>query len=394
MRSLARPLLSMIAAHALGCSDVGVVLAPGESPALPGSVRVDEIAAGPYHTCGIDGGRLLCWGSNDHGELGVGDTAERTSPATLEGDDWKEVVVGALHTCARRTGGSPWCWGDDALGQLGVGAAGSSMVPSFVSMDAPVTELASTYNHTCALDERHALFCWGANAEGQLAQDDPFPGAGVDRGEPVQVGVDLDWLLADAGEGHTCGIRAPGSLWCWGRNSDGELGLGAGSPGQIRTIGRAGDAEDWRDVRIGQQTSCGIRGAGSLFCWGGNDFGEGGHGDTARRDVPTRVGDGDDWTVISLDTFHACGVRRGGSLYCWGRNIEGQLGLGDADARLSPTRVDMATDWVSVAAGRFHTCALKRDRSVLCTGQNDVGQLGLGDIESRTTFTPVVLPPG
>ncbi|MFS8067963.1 MAG: RCC1 domain-containing protein, partial [Byssovorax sp.] len=234
----------------------------------------------------------------------------------------------------------------------------------------------------------------GANGEGQLAQDDPFPGVGVDRGEPVQVGADFDWLLADAGDGHTCGIRAPGSLWCWGRNSDGELGLGAGSPIQTRTLSRTGDAEDWRDVRIGQQTSCGLRGAGSLYCWGGNDFGEAGLGDTARRDVPTRVGDGDDWTVISLDTFHACGVRADGSLHCWGRNIEGQLGLGDADARLAPTRVDMATDWVSVAAGRFHTCALKRDRSVLCTGQNDVGQLGLGDIESRTTFTPVVLPPG
>ncbi len=394
MRSAARALLSTGAALALGCSNAGVVLAPGESPALPGSVRVDELAAGPFHTCGIDGGRLLCWGSNDHGELGVGDTAPRLSPTTLDGDDWKEVVVGALHTCARRTAGSPWCWGDDALGQLGVGAAGASAIPAFVSLDAPVAELASTYNHTCAIDERHALFCWGANAEGQLAQDDPFPGVGVDRGEPVQVGADLDWLVADAGEGHTCGIRAPGSLWCWGRNSDGELGLGAGAPGQTRTLGRSGDADDWRDVRIGQQTSCGIRGKGSLFCWGGNDFGEGGLGDTARRDVPTRVGDGDDWTVISLDTFHACGVREGGSLYCWGRNIEGQLGLGDADARLVPTRVDAANDWVSVAAGRFHTCALKRDRSVLCTGQNDVGQLGLGDTATRTTFTLVVLPPG
>lgn len=396
MRHLALAALTL----ALGCDASGVVLTPdgsggsGGSIALASSVRVDVLAAGPYHSCGIDGGRLLCWGSNDHGELGVGDVAPRTSPATLAGDDWKEVVVGERHTCARRTGGSPWCWGDNTAGQLGTGLGGPSSTPAFVSMDAPVTELASTYDHTCAIDEEHALFCWGANAEGQLAQDDPFPGPGVDRATPVQVGVDRDWLVADAGEGHTCGIRAPGNLWCWGRNSDGEQGLGPGAPGQTRTPGRAGTGEDWRDVRVGQQTSCGLRGPGTLWCWGGNDFGEGGLGDTAQRDEPTQVGAFDDWTVISLDTFHACGVRATGALYCWGRNIEGQLGLGDAEARLTPTRVDAADDWISVAAGRFHTCALKRDRSVLCTGQNNVGQLGLGDTMTRLTFTPVVLPPG
>ena len=381
---------------ALGCTDAGVVLTPPDADApLPDSVRVDALAAGPYHTCGIDSGRLLCWGSNETGELGLGDTTPRTSPATIAGTDWKEVVVGATHTCARRTAGSLWCWGDNAEGQLGIGPSASASTPSFVSLSAPAQALASTYEHTCAIDDTHALFCWGANQEGQLAQDDPFSaGVGVNRDHPVQVGADHDWLVADTGQGHTCGIRAPGDLWCWGRNSDGELGLGAGSAGQTRHPGRVGDAEDWRDVRIGQETSCGLRGKGSLWCWGRNTFGECGLGDTDRRDAPTAVGVLDDWKMLSTDTFHTCGVRGDGSLYCWGRNIEGELGLGDAKARLTPTRVDGATDWISVAAGRFHTCALKADRSVLCTGQNDKGQLGLGDTTSRFTFTLVALPPG
>ncbi|MEP7124526.1 MAG: hypothetical protein ABJE95_26595 [Byssovorax sp.] len=382
-----------IAALALGCADAGVVLTPPGSTAIPGSVRVDELAAGPYHTCGIDGGHLVCWGSNDHGELGVGDTVNRTSPASVAGADWKEVVVGETHTCARRTAGSLWCWGDDAEGQLGIGPSAAVSVPSFVSLSAPAQQLASTYAHTCAVDDEHALFCWGANEEGQLAQGDPFPGPGVSRASPVQVGVDHDWLLADAGQGHTCGLRAPGDLWCWGRNSDGELGLGAGAVGQTRAPQRVGNGSDWRDVRVGQQTSCGLRGKGTLWCWGRNGFGEGGLGDTAQREVPTQVGTFDDWTAITTDTFHTCGVRSDGSLHCWGRNVEGELGLGDADPRLVPTRVGTESDWISVAAGRFHTCAQKRDRSVLCTGQNDKGQLGLGDTQSRFGLTLVVLPP-
>jgi alpha-tubulin suppressor-like RCC1 family protein len=392
----ARAIVLLGALVALGCTEAGVVLTPPDAATpIPDSVRVDALAAGPYHTCGIDSGRLLCWGSNDTGELGVGDTTPRTSPATIAGTDWKEVVVGETHTCARRTGGSLWCWGDNAEGQLGIGPSAAMSTPSFVSLSAPAQQLASTYAHSCAVDDTHALFCWGANEEGQLAQDDPFSaGVGVNRDHPVQVGSDHDWLVADTGQGHTCGVRAPGNLWCWGRNSDGELGLGAGSAGQTRSPGRVGKAEDWRDVRIGQETSCGLRGTGSLWCWGGNDFGECGLGDTAQRDVPTAVGAFEDWKVISTDTFHTCGVRSDGSLYCWGRNIEGELGLGDAKARLTPTRVDDATDWISVAAGRFHTCALKSDRSVLCTGQNDKGQLGLGDTTSRFTFTLVALPPG
>ena len=394
MRFVAAATIGALAvALTTGCTDAGVVLTPPGSTGVPGSVRVDELAAGPYHTCGIDGGRLLCWGSNDHGELGVGDTANRTAPATIAGADWKEVVVGATHTCARRTAGSLWCWGDDAEGQLGIGPSAAVSVPTFVSLSAPAQQLASTYAHTCAVDDEHALFCWGANEEGQLAQDDPFPGVGVNRDQPAQVGADHDWLLADAGQGHTCGLRAPGDLWCWGRNSESEQGLGPGAPGQTRVPGRVGNGGDWRDVRVGQQTSCGLRGTGTLWCWGGNSFGEGGLGDTVERDAPTQVGTFDDWTEISTDTFHTCGVRGGGALYCWGRNTEGELGLGDKSARLTPTRVDAASDWISVAAGRFHTCALKRDRSVLCTGQNDEGQLGLGDTTSRFVFTPVVLPP-
>ncbi len=375
-----------------GCSDAGVVLSPAPAPKAP-VARVDLLAAGPYHTCAIDGGHLHCWGSNDKGELGVGDQDNRGTPTLVPGDDWEAVVIGESHTCAKRTGGSAWCWGDGSVGQLGTGQPGPALVPQFVSLPSPVVSLGSTYSHTCAIDALKTLRCWGANEEGQLGQDDPFPGKGVDRSTPVRVGTDADWLVADAGQGHTCGIRSPGNLYCWGRNSSGELGIGSLDPGQIRVPLRVGTATDWTDVRIGQSTSCGLRASGALYCWGDNTEGSGGFGDANERDAPTRVGTFDDWTMVTVDTFHSCGIRKDGSLYCWGRNAEGQLGLGDNDDRLAPTRVGTDADFAQVAAGRFHTCALKRDGTVLCTGENDKGQLGLGDFNRRATFTAVAFPP-
>lgn len=395
---------------ALGCTDEGVVLTPPPAPPVPigpSPARADVLAAGPYHTCVIDGGRLLCWGSNDHGELGVGDTMNRQAPTALADNDWKAVALGEEHTCALRTGGSAWCWGSNLNGQLGIGGGGAGgngaggngagggpivRVPQFVSTAAPVVQLSARFQHTCAIDENHDLYCWGANAEGQLAQNDPFSGPGVDHDRPVRVGADSDWQLVDAGQGHTCATRAPGDLWCWGRNSDGELGIGQGAPGQIRVPQRVGSDRDWIDARAGQNSSCGRRGQGSLYCWGDNEFQQLGLGDMGRRYDPVQTGTVTTWIAITLDTFHGCGVQGDGSLWCWGRNVEGQLGTGDHTPHGVPTRVDPGNDWVSVAAGRFHTCARKKDRSVYCTGQNTFGQVGTGDGKDRVSFTLIALP--
>lgn len=381
--------IALAGAAATGCTESGVVLGPppGRAP-----IRADTLTAGPYHTCTILGGRLSCWGSNAMGQLGVGDVVDHTSPAPVEGDDWVEVAAGERHACARREGGSLWCWGDNDQGQLGIGPSDPVSTPEFVSIGAPIVQLGSLYSHTCAVDQTGALHCWGANLEGQLAQDDPFPGDGVDRDTPVRVGSDSDWLLAHAGQGHTCGLRAPGVLWCWGRNINGELGIGEGTPGQIRVPWQVGSASDWIDVRGGQGSSCGLRAPGALHCWGENGSGETGLGDTAVRFEPVQVGGATDWRVVALDTFHACGVRSDGALYCWGRNVEGQLGTGDNEPRLVPTRIGDGADWASVATGRFHTCALRKDGSVWCTGQNNFGQLGLGDPLDRTELTQVEIP--
>ncbi|MFT3767947.1 MAG: hypothetical protein QM820_21055 [Minicystis sp.] len=378
-----RALVALIAIASAACTQEGRVL--GSDTGL----RADALAAGPYHTCVIASGVLSCWGRGDHHQLGAGEATDGRAPRKLDGADWAEVAAGEQHTCARRTGGSVWCWGDNSAGQAGVGPIAEVDAPAFVSTTAPAAQIATTHDFTCAIVGDGALYCWGANAEGQLAQDDPFPGEGVPSNVPVAVGTAADWTQVDTGQGHACGLRAPGVLWCWGRNSGGHLGLGPDAAGQIRVPQRVGDADDWLEVRAGQNGTCARRAPGTLWCWGENSAGEVGTGDRVTRDVPTQVGEAADWSAITLDTFHGCGLRPPGTLWCWGRNFEGQLGLGDHEDRLVPTRVGQDEDWSQVSAGRFHTCARKSDGTLYCAGQNTYGQLGTGDVMDHPSFTRV-----
>lgn len=347
------------------------------------------IATGQYHACAIRAGLLSCWGDGHGGALGLGDETDRSRPSLVPAaGPWAEVSGGEHHTCARTDGGELWCFGQNARGQLGVLDLAARRSPSKVALDRAVRSVSAGYETTCAIAVDGSLWCWGENLEGQLGRDDGYPGSPSPR--PLRVGTGEDWIRVSAGQGHVCGIRAPGTLWCWGRNPDGQLGLGAGTPIQIRTPTRVGAASDWVDVDVGQDTSCGLRSDGSIWCWGVNAFGQVGASPSGPVYAPRRVGLDADWAEVRTDTFSTCARKTNGSLWCWGRNVEGQLGLGDIVDRATPTRVGTGTDWVQVDVGRFHACARRGDGTVLCTGENDAGQLGVGDGARRDVLTPVV----
>ena len=122
-----------------------------------------------------------------------------------------------------------------------------------------------------------------------------------------------------------CAIKESGALGCWGRNTDVELGIGP-EPGQTRVPMRVGDASDWLQVSASQHDSCGVRGDGSLWCWGLNTHYELGAPELdARIATPAQVGSDTDWEEVAVGWFHTCGRKRDGRVFCWGRAIEGQL---------------------------------------------------------------------
>jgi alpha-tubulin suppressor-like RCC1 family protein len=385
--------VALAAVTTTGCDEVRDVLssAPPDSGAGFDATSGEpgfSLAAGFGHVCAVIGGALLCWGDNASGQLGTGDLMSRSVPTRVgAASDWVQVEAGASSSCARRAGGSVWCWGDNSAGQLGTMDLAARAQPAFVSLPASATVISLNHRHACALLSGGALYCWGENEEGQLGQGDEHPGA--DAPAPLPVATDAAWSGVDTGDGHTCAIKADRTLWCWGRNVRGQLGLGDAAPIQVRTPVQA-IGSDWSAVFAGQDHTCAIKMDGSLHCTGLGEFGQLGFGNRDSRTTFARVG-AETWASYATNTFASCGIRGQGSLYCWGRNVEGQLGTGDVEDRVSPTHVS-DENWALMAAGRFFTCAARRDQTLACTGDNAAGQLGSGDLERKNLFTNALLP--
>ena len=153
---------------------------------------------------------------------------------------------------------------------------------------------------------------------------------------------------------------------------------------------RVGDDSDWASVAANYGYTLALKRDGSLWAWGSNRSGTLGLGDTSDRDRPTRVGDEGDWVSVAAGRGHAVALKRDGSLWAWGESRCGELGLGDLENRDRPTRVGDEGDWALVAAGYRYTVALKSDGSLWAWGERSLdGELGLGDaIHNR----PVRLP--
>jgi alpha-tubulin suppressor-like RCC1 family protein len=212
--------------------------------------------------------------------------------------------------------------------------------------------------------------------------------------------MDQAVMAVDAGQGHTCAITADGRLWCWGRNSESELGLGGDNVDiQYRRPMRVGSATDWTLVRGGQHTTCGVR-AGAAYCWGksltdddvvGVDMGIPGVPAGMTVSTPRDIGVPGVVTDLSFNTFGGAALDDKEGAWVWGRNREGQLGLGDTTPRTDGVHQAAGSGWTQVSAGRFATCGVREGRLV-CAGKNDVGQLGQGNLTDSNKFLVVPLP--
>ncbi len=377
-----------------GPMDAGEDTAADDVAAFDGVSAADAsgVFAGQYSACALSNGFASCWGDNAQGDLGTGDGVMHAVPTPVETSTrFTTLAVGQSHTCSiRAPDATVVCWGDNTYGQLGVaGASTSSETPVAVTLPGPARWITAGFEHSCAVLYDGSLWCWGDNAEGQLGLNDAFGSPNAPT--PTRVGSAVDWVLVSGGQGHTCGIRAPGTMWCWGRNTNYELGLGTAQPVQLRAPTQVGMLTDWTFVNLGQDTSVALRHDGSLWGWGSGSSGQL-QAPPGVFQAPTQVGTDTSWVVVSTNTFSTCGVQSSGALYCWGRNAEGQLGTGDTNDRTTPTRTGGDAGFATVSVGRFFSCAENLALQVLCTGENDGGQLGVGDTMRRNVFTAVSLP--
>lgn len=249
--------------------------------------------------------------------------------------------------------------------------------------DASVAGCAISYSgHALALRDDGSLWVWGANAAGQL-------GLGTTVARPTPQRVPGDWISAAGGAAYSLGVKADGTLWAWGSNSSGELGDGT-TVAKTAPV-RIGTAVDWERVFAAGSSSYALKSDGTLWAWGGNAAGQIGDGSKANRLTPYRVSPDTDWDVVSLGTGFVLVSKTGGSLWGWGANNTGQLGRGDTVEVLLPTRVGVDSDWRWLATGASHTIAVKDDESLWAWGTALYGALGNG-VGSSSSASPLRIP--
>jgi alpha-tubulin suppressor-like RCC1 family protein len=353
--------------------DTGSPVPTGPAPTGRSIGAMDE------QTCVLRATAPWCWGSNANGAIGMSDAALLVGPTRVPTPALVAIEVGGDFVCGLASDGGVWCWGRNDAGQLGSGDFVSRAEPRAVGLPAPVHRLSAGPAHVCAITLGSELWCWGINSERQLGHADLFDNQSL----PIRVGSQADWVSVSAGQGHTCAIRDGGSLYCWGRNSQWQLGLGTNEPDQFGEPTLVDDTGVWSRIAADGRMTCGIQNPGRLYCWGDNPAGQLGMGDTVARTTPTQVGTGTSWREVTVNAFHTCALDSTDQLWCWGRGVEGQLGMGDYDSRLVPTKVSAARTFSEVAAGRFYTCALDDEGGVWCTGDNSSLVVGAPPALSR-----------
>ena len=286
--------------------------------------------------------KLWSWGYNAFGQLGLGNTTSRSSPVQVGAlTNWAEVFGGTNRSFAIKTDGTLWAWGDNTVGALGLGNT-------------------------------------------------------THRSSPVQVGALTDWSGAKISSRlfDTLAVKSNGTLWAWGQNYQGALGLGnttsRSSPVQV------GALTNWAEVSIGYCNVLAVKTDGTLWSWGFGIYGALGQGNTTTRSSPVQVGALTNWSKVFAISVAGLATKTDGTLWSWGKNNRGQLGQGNTTDRSSPVQIGALTTWSKIAgtgslyrsfgtyiSGLFSS--IKTDGTLWSWGSNQYGQLGLGNVTDRSS---------
>ncbi len=387
-----------------------------------------DLAGGGTHSLAIGTGQSAgyAWGVNRDGQ--VGNPASRelqrypflwwpylseptgaiatplsATPAPLQ------VASGDRHSIALRNDGTVWTWGHNGHGQLGDGTTTDRNTPVPVAGFSEVIAVAAGKVHSLAVTRDGRVWAWGNNDYRQLGNNSsegsrtpvqvvthiPATATQPDQFPPL-TGV----IAVAASEVHSVALKGDGTVWAWGNNQYGQLGTGntydaatakpvVGLTG-VKAIVAGGHAST--TVEVGTAYTLAQDAEGAVWGWGNNakcQLGEAAWEQQTRPVSLPNLRNLGDLQVLTGGEAHGTALTVDGQVWTWGDNQHGQQGDGTSNRVCAPQRVATLDEVETLGAGPAHTLATKRDGTVWGWGYNLDGQLGNGTIEMNGLPTPV-----
>jgi alpha-tubulin suppressor-like RCC1 family protein len=377
----------------LGNNTQGVASTPVTT--FSGGTNWRQIASGGTAAIKTDG-TLWLWGFQNSGRLGNGAISSLTvNPITTfaGGTNWRMVSTNTLSnfTAAIKTDGTLWVWGNNNRATLGDNTT--------INKSTPVTTFAGGTNwsqvscgrdYTAAIKTDGTLWTWGYNQNGVLGNG--YAGNTFSRTTPVTTFAGgTNWKQISCGRTHVAAVKTDGTLWTWGYLSYGKLGNTIASFGaRITPITTFAGGTNWSQVACGYNHTAAIKTDGTLWTWGRGTNGQLGNASTTNAVTPvTTFAGGTNWKQVDIPVsgnttiaLEDDGVNR--RIYLFGANSQMQLGNNPGSTDIIPLQLTLGgTNWKQVSGGDSFTAAIKTDGTLWTWGNGNNGQRG-----DLTSFFP------
>ncbi len=354
------------------------------------SLTYTKINLGGLHSCALSStGKAYCWGSNwRFGTLGNGSTTGYSYDpvaVSMPGITFTTIDSDLYNSCGLTNAGAAYCWGsNETYGMLGDGTTIIRSTPVAVSMPAGVTFTSIDVGDrvSCALTASGKAYCWGSNSYGSLGNGVQLPGPTSYTPVAVSMPMGVTFTSISTGNFSVCAVSTTGAVYCWGLDYGGKSGWRTAYPTRVYMPEVMPGDVSIASIKAGMNHICAVDTNGEAYCWGDNYHGQFGNGTTsaaASINPPTKVSmpAGVSFASIHPGTMSTCARTTTGTVYCWGGNNWGQLGIGNTTNSNVPVLVPGLTGVTALAFGGNQVCALLSNNTIKCWGDNDVGQVGV-----------------
>ena len=371
-----------------------IILTTSPSWGQSGSGCWRVVSAGTNFSLGIKmDGTMWGWGANGN-LLGLnGITPNQNLPVQIgTANDWATVSAGTVHSLAVKTNGTLWSWGNGQFGQLGNGVFNSATwTVTQVGTANDWLTVSAGNRFSLAIKTTGTLWSWGLNNVGQLGINNI-----IDQNLPVQVGTSNNWLKIDAGNQHSLAIDNTGLMYAWGSNTFGQFGNGSNTSSLIPIT--VSTANNWSEISAGFDHSMALDTNGILYTFGNNTNGQLCDGTNTASNVMLPIsisGTGiiTQYIAISAGNNFSLAIKNDNTLWSGGFNSSGQLGLGNNTAVNVLNQIGTSNTWFLISAGDAHSLAMETTTPLWSTGRNLEGALGIGNFNfSYNTLQSVSCP--